>query len=61
MQQPKTKLRLGDPIEEVMQAFDKYNSQYLPVIDNEGQLYGYVSRTHLLTQYRQMVADFSNE
>lgn len=61
MQQPKTKLRLGDPIEEVMQAFDKYNSQYLPVIDDEGQLYGYVSRTHLLTQYRQMVADFSNE
>ena len=61
MQQPKTKLRLGDPIEEVMQAFDKYNSLYLPVIDDEGQLYGYVSRTHLLTQYRQMVADFSNE
>ncbi len=61
MQQPKTKLRLGDPIEEVMQAFDKYNSQYLPVIDDEGQLYGYISRTHLLTQYRQMVADFSNE
>ena len=61
MQQPKTKLRLGDPIEEVMQAFDKYNSQYLPIIDDEGQLYGYVSRTHLLTQYRQMVADFSNE
>lgn len=61
MQQPKTKLRLGDPIEEVMQAFDKYNSQYLPVIDDEGQLYGYVSRAHLLTQYRQMVADFSNE
>ena len=61
MQQPKAKLRLGDPIEEVMQAFDKYNSQYLPVIDEEGQLYGYVSRTHLLTQYRQMVADFSNE
>ncbi len=61
MQQPNTKLRLGDPIEEVMQAFDKYNSQYLPVIDDEGQLYGYVSRTHLLTQYRQMVADFSNE
>ena len=61
MQQPKTKLGLGDPIEEVMQAFDKYNSQYLPVIDDEGQLYGYVSRTHLLTQYRQMVADFSNE
>ena len=61
MQQPKTKLRLGDPIEEVMMAFDKYDSQYLPVIDEEGQLYGYVSRTHLLTQYRQMVADFSNE
>ncbi len=61
MQQPKKILRLGDPIEDVMRAFDKYNAQYLPIIDNDGQLYGYVSRTHLLTQYRQMVADLSNE
>lgn len=61
MQKPKTILRLGDPIEDVMKAFDNYNAQYLPVIDEENQLYGYVSRTHLLTQYRHMVADLSNE
>jgi CIC family chloride channel protein len=61
MKQPKTILRLGDPIEDVMKAFDKYNAQYLPVIDDEKQLYGYVSRTHLLSQYRNMVADLSNE
>ena len=61
MQKPKTILRLGDPIEDVMKAFDNYNAQYLPVIDEENQLYGYVSRTRLLTQYRHMVADLSNE
>lgn len=61
MQDPLTVLRLGDPMEDVMAAFDKYNAQQLPVIDNEGHLYGYISRAHLYSQYRQMVADMSNE
>ena len=61
MSPPPTMLRLEDPMEDVMQAFDKYNVLHLPVLDDKGHLYGYISRTHLYSQYRQMVADLSNE
>lgn len=61
MTQPPVRLRLGDPMEDVMKAFDKFNAEYLPVMDNEGYLLGYVSRSQIYTQYRQMVADFSND
>ena len=61
MSPPPTMLRLEDPMEDVMQAFDKYNVLHLPVLDDKGHLYGYISRTHLYSQYRQMVADWSNE
>ena len=61
MSPPPTMLRLEDPMEDVMQAFDKYTVLHLPVLDDKGHLYGYISRTHLYSQYRQMVADLSNE
>lgn len=61
MDQPSAILRLGDPMEDVMEAFDKHNALQLPVIDKEGHLYGYISRVRLYKQYRQMVADMSNE
>lgn len=61
MTQPPIKLRLGDPMEDVMKAFDEYHAEHLPVMDDEGHLFGYVSRTHIYTQYRQMVADLSND
>lgn len=61
MTPPPVQLRLGDPMEDVMTAFDKYNAHQLPVMDDEGHLYGYISRSHLLSQYRKMVADMSNE
>jgi len=61
MTPPPTKLRLGDPMEDIMKAFETYNSESLPVMDEEGYLYGYISRVHLYSQYRQMVADLSND
>jgi CIC family chloride channel protein len=61
MTPPPTKLRLGDPMEDIMKAFETYNSESLPVMDEEGHLYGYISRVHLYSQYRQMVADLSND
>lgn len=61
MTPPPVLLRLGDPMEDVMAAFDKYNAHQLPVMDDDGHLYGYISRSHLLAQYRKMVADLSNE
>ena len=61
MSQPPTLLRLGDPMEDVMRAFDKYHAQQLPVLDEKEHLLGYVSRAHIYSQYRDMVADLSND
>ena len=61
MTDPPTILRLGDPMEDVMTAFDKHHTSQLPVIDNDNHLVGYVSRSHVYIQYRHMVADMSTD
>ena len=61
MNKPPYVLRLNDTMEEVMQAFDKTRAEYLAVVNEDGKLYGYISRAHLYSQYRQMVADMSND
>jgi len=61
MSQPAALLGTNDPMEDVMKTFDKTDAQMLPVVDVEGKLVGYITRSHLYTQYRQMVADMSAE
>ena len=61
MSQPAAQLGVNDPLEDVMMTFDKTDAQTLPVVDVEGRLVGYITRSHLYTQYRQMVADMSAE
>ena len=48
-------------MEEVMAKFDKTDAGSLPVVDIDGKLIGFISRTRLYALYRKMVADFSNE
>jgi CIC family chloride channel protein len=52
-------LGVNDPMEDVMETFDRTDAQMLPVVDLSGKLIGYISRSHLYTEYRQMVADMS--
>lgn len=61
MSEPPALLRVDDPMEEVMKAFDKTNAQQLPVVDNQNIIIGYVSRSHVYSLYRKMVADLSND
>ena len=61
MSQPAAQLGVNDPMEDVMMTFDRTDAQTLPVVDVEGRLVGYITRSHLYTQYRQMVADMSAE
>jgi CIC family chloride channel protein len=46
---------------EVMDVFERTGADHLPVLDKEGHLRGYVSRQHLYTQYRKIVADNSRD
>lgn len=61
MSQPPCVLGVNDPMEEVMKQFDSTDAGMLPVLDTDGKLIGYVSRSHLYSTYRKMVADMSAE
>ena len=61
MSPPAAMLGVNDPMEDVMKTFERTGAQYLPVVNIDSQLVGYISRTRLYSMYRQFVADFSAE
>lgn len=61
MSDPPARLSVSDPMRTVMKAFDRTNAQQLPVLDVDNMLIGYVSRSHVYSLYRKMVADLSAE
>ena len=61
MQQPSAVLSDSLPMTEVMKTFDDTHADHLPVLDVDGHLKGYLSRQHVFTQYRKMVADMSED
>lgn len=61
MSQPEATLSVNDTMEIVMKKFDQTDSAMLPVLDNENHQLGYISRTHMYTMYRKMVADLSED
>ncbi len=61
MTPPSAILGANDPMEDVMKTFDRTGAQYLPVVNVDNHLVGYISRARLYSMYRQLVADFSAE
>lgn len=61
MQEPKAELKDGESMADVMKVFEKTQADWLPVLDNENHLKGYVSRRRLYNHYRHMVADLSED
>lgn len=51
----------NNPMVDVMEKFDTYNVNYMPVVDVNNVLQGYISRNHVYSLYRKMVADYSAE
>jgi len=49
------------PMTEVMKTFERTHADWLPVLDHENHLKGYLSRKHVYGMYRKMVADMSEE
>ena len=54
---------LGDdtPMTEVMKTFERTQADWLPVLDAEGHLKGYISRKRMYDMYRKMVQDMSQD
>ena len=61
MSEPPAILGVNDPMEDVMKAFDSTNAQQLPVVTTDKELIGYVSRAHVYSLYRKIVADLSTD
>ena len=61
MTEPKALLNDTVPMADVMQTFDRTGANWLPVLDAEKHLKGYISRQRVFTMYRKMVADMSED
>lgn len=61
MQKPTVVVGENDPMDDIMRKFDKTDVAQLPVVDINGVLKGYISRTRVYSMYRQIVADMSAE
>ena len=55
------RLTNNDKMEDVMKKFETTNTNYLPIVDINNILIGYVSRVRVFSMYRKTVADFSAE
>ncbi len=61
MTQPEATLSDDASMTEAMAIFDRTHADWLPVLDKDNHLKGYISRQRMLDMYRKMVADMSNE
>ena len=61
MVEPAAVLADGTPMTEVMKTFERTQADWLPVLDEDDHLKGYISRKRMYTMYRKMVHDFSQE
>lgn len=61
MTAPPAKLNINDSMEKVMRVFDDSNAWNLPVINDEGQYMGFVSKSKIFNSYRKVLVHFSDE
>ncbi len=61
MTQPGATLSDNALMADAMASFDRTNADWLPVLDKDNHLKGYISRQRMLDMYRTMVADMSQE
>ena len=61
MAEPAAVLNDGTPMTEVMKTFERTQADWLPVLDAEYHLKGYISRKRMYDMYRKMVHDMSQE
>ena len=61
MVEPAAVLNDGIPMTAVMKTFERTQADWLPVLDSDNHLKGYISRKRMYDMYRKMVHDFSQE
>lgn len=61
MKPPKDIIRTDFPMTEVVAHFNSHDNSTLPVVNPDGILVGFITRTHLFSEYRNIMKDFSQE
>ena len=61
MVEPAAVLSTDTPMTQVMKTFERTQADWLPVLDNDGHLKGYISRKRMYDMYRKMVHDMSQD
>jgi CIC family chloride channel protein len=61
MSEPDAVLSDETPMTEVMKTFDRTQADWLPVLDADRHLKGYISRKRMYDMYRKMVHDLSQD
>ena len=61
MSEPAAVLSDDTPMAEVMRIFERTQADWLPVLDKERHLKGYISRKRMYDMYRKMVHDMSQD
>ncbi len=61
MTQPAATLHDNQSMTEVMKVFDQTGADWLPVLNADQHMKGYISRQRIYEMYRKMVADMSQE
>ena len=61
MVEPAAVLTDGTPMTAVMKTFERTQADWLPVLDADNHMKGYISRKRMYDMYRKMVHDFSQE
>ncbi|NLE32878.1 MAG: chloride channel protein [Bacteroidales bacterium] len=58
---PPAKIRIDDPMDQVMRTFDDTNAWNLPVVDADDHYLGFVSKSKIFNAYRNVLVHFSDE
>ncbi len=61
MRPPKDVIRTDYPMTEVVAHFNSHDNSTLPVVNPQGVLVGFITRTRLFSEYREIMKDFSQE
>ncbi|MDE6804488.1 MAG: chloride channel protein, partial [Muribaculaceae bacterium] len=60
MSMPPARIEISDPMEKVMETFDKTNAWNLPVVDH-GRYIGFVSKSKIFNSYRRVLKHYCDE
>lgn len=58
---PPARLYKSDSMEEIVKKFDVTNAWNLPIVDDEGKYIGFISKSKIFNQYRNVLVSYSED